>query len=177
MSYSEILARLRKERGHTQAAVADYLTKNSKKPYSIKNVSSWETGYAMPPVEPFLLLCELYGVRDINETFRGVQVEYRGMNRLNPLGISRAEEYIAMLAGIESLLSAVVADGMTGHKHRSNMELIAQGAANIVSPIFGGIPSTGAIARTATNIKNGGRTRPSYCCAAFSISLLSIDLS
>ena len=65
---------------------------------------------------------------------------------------------IALLAAIESLLSAVVADGMIGGKHRSNMELIAQGAANIFSPIFGGIPATGAIARTATNIKNGGRT-------------------
>lgn len=65
---------------------------------------------------------------------------------------------IAILAGIESLLSAVVADGMTGTRHRSNMELVAQGVANIASPIFGGIPATGAIARTATNIKNGGRT-------------------
>lgn len=65
---------------------------------------------------------------------------------------------IAMLAAIESLLSAQVADGMTGFKHRSNMELIAQGVANIVAPIFGGIPATGAIARTATNVKNGART-------------------
>jgi SulP family sulfate permease len=65
---------------------------------------------------------------------------------------------IALLAAIESLLSAVVADGMIGGKHRSNMELIAQGLANIVTPLFGGIPATGAIARTATNIKNGGRT-------------------
>jgi len=65
---------------------------------------------------------------------------------------------IALLAAIESLLSAVVADGMIGGKHRSNMELIAQGVANIVTPLFGGIPATGAIARTATNIKNGGRT-------------------
>lgn len=65
---------------------------------------------------------------------------------------------IAFLAGIESLLSAVVADGMLGTRHRSNMELIAQGFANIASPIFGGIPATGAIARTATNIKSGGRT-------------------
>ena len=65
---------------------------------------------------------------------------------------------IALLAGIESLLSAVVADGMTGHRHRSNMELIAHGVANVVSPLFGGIPSTGAIARTATNVRNGGRT-------------------
>jgi sulfate permease, SulP family len=65
---------------------------------------------------------------------------------------------IALLGGIESLLSAVVADGMIGGNHRSNMELIAQGIANIFSSIFGGIPATGAIARTATNVKNGGRT-------------------
>lgn len=65
---------------------------------------------------------------------------------------------IALLGSIESLLSAVVADGMIGGSHRSNTELIAQGLANICSSIFGGIPATGAIARTATNIKNGGRT-------------------
>lgn len=65
---------------------------------------------------------------------------------------------IALLGGIESLLSAVVADGMIGGNHRSNMELIAQGTANVASSIFGGIPATGAIARTATNIKNGGRS-------------------
>ena len=65
---------------------------------------------------------------------------------------------IAMLGAIESLLSAVVADGMTGGRHRSNMELVAQGVANIACPFFGGIPATGAIARTATNIKNGGKT-------------------
>jgi len=65
---------------------------------------------------------------------------------------------IALLGSIESLLSAVVADGMTGGNHRSNTELIAQGVANICSSVFGGIPATGAIARTATNIKNGGRT-------------------
>jgi SulP family sulfate permease len=65
---------------------------------------------------------------------------------------------IALLAAIESLLSAVVADGMLGSRHRPNMELVAQGVANLVSPIFGGIPATGAIARTATNIKSGGRT-------------------
>ncbi|HWK02636.1 MAG TPA: sulfate permease [Puia sp.] len=65
---------------------------------------------------------------------------------------------IAILGGIESLLSAVVADGMIGGNHRSNMELVAQGAANIASAVFGGIPATGAIARTATNVKSGGRT-------------------
>ena len=65
---------------------------------------------------------------------------------------------IAVLAGVESLLSAVVADGMVGSRHNSNTELIAQGVGNIGSALFGGIPATGAIARTAANIKNGGRT-------------------
>ncbi len=65
---------------------------------------------------------------------------------------------IALLGGIESLLSAVVADGMTGRRHRSNMELVAQGVANLASPLFGGIPATGAIARTAANVKSGGAT-------------------
>lgn len=65
---------------------------------------------------------------------------------------------IAFLAGIEALLSAMVADGMTGFRHRSNQELIAQGVANVASAVFGGLPATGAIARTATNIRAGGRT-------------------
>lgn len=65
---------------------------------------------------------------------------------------------IALLGGVESLLSAVVSDGMISGNHRSNTELIAQGVANVVTPFFGGIPATGAIARTATNVKNGART-------------------
>ena len=65
---------------------------------------------------------------------------------------------IAILGAIESLLSATVADGIIGHRHNSNQELIGQGIANIISPIFGGIPATGAIARTMTNINNGGKT-------------------
>ena len=65
---------------------------------------------------------------------------------------------VALLAAVESLLSAVVADGMSGDKHNSNVELVAQGIANIVSPLFGGIPATGAIARTATNIRAGAQT-------------------
>lgn len=79
---------------------------------------------------------------------------------------------IAVLAAIESLLSAVVADGMIGTKHDSNMELIAQGVANIASPLFGGIPATGAIARTATNIKNGGRTPVSGIIHALTLLLI-----
>lgn len=65
---------------------------------------------------------------------------------------------IAILAAIDSLLSCVVADSMINSRHRSNMELVAQGVGNIGSAMFGGIPATGAIARTAANVKNGGRT-------------------
>ena len=79
---------------------------------------------------------------------------------------------IAVLGAIESLLSAVVADGMIGSNHKSNTELIAQGVANIVSPIFGGIPATGAIARTATNVKNGGRTPVAGIVHAITLMLI-----
>jgi len=81
---------------------------------------------------------------------------------------------IAMLAAIESLLSAVVADGMIGGRHRSNMELVAQGVANIASPLFGGIPATGAIARTATNVKNGGRTPVAGMTHAATLLLITV---
>lgn len=77
---------------------------------------------------------------------------------VNVMALIQPALTIAILAAIESLLSAVVADGMSGDKHDSNTELIAQGIANIVSALFGGLPATGAIARTAANIKNGGRT-------------------
>jgi SulP family sulfate permease len=81
---------------------------------------------------------------------------------------------IALLAAVESLLSAVVADGMIGGRHRSNMELIAQGVANIVAPIFGGMPATGAIARTATNVKNGGRTPVAGMIHALTLLLITL---
>ncbi|MDZ4257485.1 MAG: SulP family inorganic anion transporter [Gemmatimonadales bacterium] len=81
---------------------------------------------------------------------------------------------IAALAAIESLLSAVVADGMIGGRHRSNMELVAQGIANIASPLFGGIPATGAIARTATNVKNGGRTPVAGMIHAVTLLLITL---
>ncbi len=83
---------------------------------------------------------------------------------------------IAMLGAIESLLSATVADGVTGDKHNSNTELIAQGAANIIVPIFGGIPVTGAIARTMTNINNGGRTPIAGLIHAFVLLLILLFL-
>ena len=82
-----------------------------------------------------------------------IAINIETINRLLPSAFT-----IALLGAIESLLSATVADGVTGEKHNSNTELIAQGAANIIVPIFGGIPVTGAIARTMTNINNGGRT-------------------
>lgn len=81
---------------------------------------------------------------------------------------------VALLAAIESLLSATVADGMIGGRHRPNTELIAQGIANLCSPVFGGIPATGAIARTATNIKNGGRTPVAGVVHALTLLLLMV---
>jgi SulP family sulfate permease len=81
---------------------------------------------------------------------------------------------IALLAAVESLLSAVVADGMIGGQHKSNVELVAQGIANIVSPLFGGIPATGAIARTATNVKNGGRTPVAGIIHALTLLLITL---
>jgi len=81
---------------------------------------------------------------------------------------------IALLAAVESLLSAVVADGMIGGRHRSNMELVAQGVANIASPLFGGMPATGAIARTATNVKNGGRTPVAGMTHAVTLLLITL---
>ena len=81
---------------------------------------------------------------------------------------------IAALGAIESLLSAVVADGMIGGRHRSNMELVAQGVANIASPLFGGMPATGAIARTATNIKSGGRTPVAGIVHALTLLLITL---
>ncbi len=81
---------------------------------------------------------------------------------------------IAILGGIESLLSAVVSDGMIGANHKSNVELVAQGGANIASALFGGIPATGAIARTATNVKNGGRTPVAGIVHAITLLLIML---
>ncbi|MDR1552455.1 MAG: STAS domain-containing protein [Prevotellaceae bacterium] len=93
---------------------------------------------------------------DLNASIKFTGFELPAMEKINQLLPSAFT--IAMLGGIESLLSATVADGVVGDNHNSNTELIAQGAANIVVPFFGGIPVTGAIARTMTNINNGGRS-------------------
>jgi SulP family sulfate permease len=84
---------------------------------------------------------------------------------------------IALLGAIESLLSAVVADGMIGGRHRSNMELVAQGTANIASSLFGGMPATGAIARTATNVRNGGRTPVAGIVHALTLLVITLFFS
>ena len=102
------------------------------------------------------------------------------MPSLPPISVARIGQLlpsafvIAFLAGVESLLSAMVSDRMTGGTHRSNAELLAQGAANVVSPLFGGLPATGAIARTATNVRAGGRTPISGIVHAAVILLVMI---
>ena len=96
---------------------------------------------------------DLYTISNALPKFHLPQFTLTNIRELLPDGFT-----IAILAAIESLLSCVVADGMINSKHRSNMELVAQGLGNIGSAMFGGIPATGAIARTAANIKNGGRT-------------------
>ncbi len=100
-------------------------------------------------------------------SFHMLDFNFENMKLLLPSAFT-----VAMLGAIESLLSAVVADGMTGTKHNSNKELIAQGIGNVVVPFFGGIPATGAIARTATNIKNGARTRIAGIIHAFVLLLI-----
>ena len=96
---------------------------------------------------------DLYTISNKLPSFRFPQLSFEMIQTALPDAFT-----IAILAAIESLLSCVVADGMINGKHRSNMELAAQGAGNIASALFGGIPATGAIARTAANVKNGGRT-------------------
>ena len=102
---------------------------------------------------PVNTIGDLYTISNKLPTLSIPAINLKDMGALLPDAFT-----IAILAGIESLLSCVVADGMVSSRHRSNMELIAQGAGNIASALFGGIPATGAIARTAANVKNGGRT-------------------
>ncbi len=96
---------------------------------------------------------DLYEIGRTLPTFSVPAISFDTIGQLLPSAVT-----IAVLAGIESLLSCVVSDGMIGDKHNSNTELISQGLGNIASGLFGGIPATGAIARTAANVKNGGRT-------------------
>jgi SulP family sulfate permease len=116
---------------------------------------------AMVVATAVVMVFDLKGVATIESTFGAIpralptlqlpEMDFDRLVQLLPSAFT-----IAMLGAIESLLSAVVADGMAGTRHDSNQELVGQGVANILSPLFGGIAATGAIARTATNIKNGG---------------------
>lgn len=106
-------------------------------------------------------------ISDFLPQFTLPSLDFSAIPQLIPPAIA-----IALLAGIESLLSAVVADGMTGTKHNSNTELIGQGIANIGSIFFGGIPATGAIARTATGIKNGAKSPVAALASSLSIGLI-----
>lgn len=116
---------------------------------------------AMVVATAVVMAFDLQGVATIESTFGAIPRALPAL-QLPEVGFDRLVELlpaaftIAMLGAIESLLSAVVADGMAGTRHDSNQELIGQGVANILSPLFGGIAATGAIARTATNIRNGG---------------------
>jgi len=118
-------------------------------------------------------------VETIGTKFGGIP---RGLPvpRLPPLDFSRIRELlpdaatIAMLAAIESLLSAVVADGMTGGRHKADCELVAQGVANVASVVFGGIPATGAIARTTVNVKSGAKTPVSGMIHAITLLLIML---
>ena len=99
MSHGETLANLRKGKGYTQDEVVEYINKYSVKSYTRQMVSHWEKGVAMPTVEQFLLLCELYSVKDIQKTFRGIDTDFQNLSRLNSLGKMKVEEYISVLLG------------------------------------------------------------------------------
>lgn len=121
-------------------------------------------------------------VSTIQSAFGGIPTSLPAPH-LPILDLSKVEQLlrpafaIAVLGAIESLLSAVVADGMTGRRHDSNQELIGQGLANIITPLFGGIPATGAIARTATNIKSGAASKLSVILSAVFVLLTMLALA
>lgn len=114
---------------------------------------------------------DLYDISNKLPAFHMPGIDFNMIRSLLPSAFT-----IAILAAIESLLSAVVADGMIGDKHNSNMELVAQGIGNMGSALFGGIPATGAIARTAANIKNGGRTPVSGMVHSITLVLILVVL-
>lgn len=122
------------------------------------------------------------GVRTIGTAFGGIPQGLPSFD-IPPISLSTMIKLIgpafaiAMLGAIESLLSAVVADGMSGTKHDSNQELIGQGIANVISPLFGGIAATGAIARTATNIRNGGNSPVSGIIHAITLTVILLVLA
>jgi len=98
MNYGATLAYLRKGKGHTQSQVAEYISRLSDKPCSFKVVSHWENGVSSPTIQQFLLLCEYYGIEDIQRTFRNINTEFHNFTKLNALGKGRVEEYISILS-------------------------------------------------------------------------------
>ena len=137
----------------------------------------------VPPSIVALLVCTgvslvfHLSVETIGSKFGGIprgfpQFSFPDFHAENILPLIPSAFTVALLAALESMLSAVVADGMTGDRHNSNVELVAQGIANIVSPLFGGIPATGAIARTATNIRSGARTPVSGVIHALTLLMI-----
>lgn len=130
-------------------------------------------GIAMTKLLPLNVktIGDLYTLSNTLPSFRLPAVSFPLISRAFSNGVT-----IAILASIESLLSCVVADGMIGGRHRSNAELAAQGLGNIASALFGGIPATGAIARTAANIKNGGRTPVAGMVHAVVLALILVIL-
>lgn len=129
----------------------------------------WPKITEVVPGSLIAVIVSIVMVKALNMNVKTIGDLYEISNKLPPLSVPHADLQtirmllpdaftIAILAGIESLLSCVVSDGMIGSRHKPNMELIAQGAGNLASALFGGIPATGAIARTAANIKSGGRT-------------------
>jgi sulfate permease, SulP family len=133
----------------------------------IATLRRWRPGWPgfLIAVGGVTLLCVALGIHTetIGTRFGGIPVALPHLE-LPHIPLERTRELfpssftIAFLAGVESLLSAVVADGMIGGRHRSNCELVAQGTANVASALFGGLPATGALARTATNVRSGGRS-------------------
>ena len=142
------------------ATIVTYILKNSVGVESIKTIGDL---YELPTGIPTPRLPEL-DITDGGRVFDMIQT-------LFPAAFT-----IAILGAIESLLSAMVADGVIGDKHNSNTELIAQGMANVITPFFGGIPATGAIARTMTNINNGGKTPIAGVIHAFVLLLVLLFL-
>ncbi|HEY9100563.1 SulP family inorganic anion transporter [Chitinimonas sp.] len=127
-------------------------------------------------------LCQLPGIRTIGSTFGGIpeglpSFQVPDLTFRHVIELIGPAFTIAMLGAIESLLSAVVADGMAGTRHDSNQELVGQGIANVLAPLFGGFAATGAIARTATNIRNGGTSPLSGITHALTLMLTILFLA
>jgi sulfate permease, SulP family len=146
----------------------------------LRRIAPWFPGSLLVIVAASAMVALLFLPVDTIQSRFGALPAGLPMPSLPHVSIARISELlpsafvIAFLAAVESLLSAIVADRMIGGSHRSNAELLAQGAANIASPLFGGLPATGAIARTATNVRAGGRTPVAGLVHALVILLVTL---